>query len=387
MDKNTSKKVNNPKRGTRRSHKETRHMVRSGQARSSPRALNVITHVNVTYPAAVQQEVARQRGEDGRPGHDSPSRGPARPQRDARVWLREGMDRRKVTFDLLTDTYKLGGVLKPVDDVFREAALDASVCGVGRQNLRDAFLLFMGDRREVARGQLRRRLDIGSRGDSELSRFVTAVVGRRDPVVAAVLKQFMWQVKRKLHDLDVEHHIMPILVGKTDGGKSRAIYKFLSVVREVTDMPGDISFVADERSAPRLANSLVIFVDEMAKAQQTDVDTLKNKITSPTVTWRVLRTHRMSTEPNRATFIGASNNSVPELICDPTGLRRFFQIDCADHLDWEVVNGIDVEAVWACVSEKDPCPLLPVLDEVRRRQAAMQFPATPTSGTRTNGRG
>src|SRR5690606_37038098 len=144
--------------------------------------------------------------------------------------------------------------------------------------------------------------------------------------------------------------------------------RLLRPVEEVMEAPGDISFVADERQAHRLANNFVVFVDEMGKADRTDVDCLKNKITSVSVTWRVLGLNRTVTQPNRATFIGASNRSLTEIIWDPAGLRRFFQIDCLDTLDWEAVNGVDMLSVWRCVSKDDPCPLAPVLDDVRARQ-------------------
>lgn len=292
--------------------------------------------------------------------------------KDARVWLAEWFEHRNVTFDPKTELFYFGGNSRTAEEVFREAALDSRASKVPRQSLEDAFFLYRAKQRHQLREQVVERLAHVATDDSELLRFVRAMTGRTDPVDVAVIKQFIWQVKRKLHDLPVDHHLMPVLKGRTGGGKTRAILRLLEPVAEVTDTPGDISWVADERQSARLAGHYVIFIDEMARAQRTDVDCLKNKLTSSTVSWRVLGTNRTVTLPNRATFIGASNNSLTQIIWDPTGLRRFYQIDCLDRLDWDTINALDMKAVWGCVGANDPCPLVPVLDEVKERQEALR---------------
>ena len=54
------------------------------------------------------------------------------------------------------------------------------------------------------------------------------------PLDIAVVKHFVWQVKRKLIGLPVDHHIMPILFGKSGGGKSVAIHKLVEPLKELT---------------------------------------------------------------------------------------------------------------------------------------------------------
>ncbi|MFP2929486.1 hypothetical protein ACLESO_30665, partial [Pyxidicoccus sp. 3LG] len=81
--------------------------------------------------------------------------------------------------------------------------------------------------------------------------------------------------------------------------------------------------------------------------------------------------------PNNTTFIGASNVPIQDLIRDPTGMRRFYQTDCLDHLDWNAINAIDPLAIWLSVNERlefkdTPLAVPHVLAECKRRQEALR---------------
>jgi hypothetical protein len=61
----------------------------------------------------------------------------------------------------------------------------------------------------------------------ELERFVFALTGENGVVNIAVVKQFLWLVKRKMKELDVTRHLFPVLQGKQNSGKSTAVRKLL----------------------------------------------------------------------------------------------------------------------------------------------------------------
>lgn len=204
--------------------------------------------------------------------------------------------------------------------------------------------------------------------DSELRRFLVASCGADDELDVAVLKHFIWQVKRKLLGLGVEHHVMPVFSGATGSGKTVAIQRLLEPVRALVRCPPDLTCLNDERQSTVFQKAFVLFFDEMAHAQRVDVDKLKNKITAPTVMYRPMRTNRVDTIPNNATLIGAANKGVIDLIFDPTSARRFWQFNTLDRMDWETINSVDASKIWACVAVDGAAPVKEVIGEVQARQ-------------------
>jgi hypothetical protein len=230
----------------------------------------------------------------------------------------------------------------------------------------------MEDQKKVILDRLREALGFAPASEDLLGRWVTAVTGTLDPVDRAVMAHFLWQVKRKLFGLAVEHHMMPLLHGAQGCGKTTAITKLTSPLKDLCDSPGDLQMLADPREAFRLNRAYVMFFDEMAKANRMDVDTLKNRITQDTLRWRALNMNRIAAGPNNATFIGATNTSVTDLIYDPTGIRRFYQVECRNPCDWATLNDLDYVTLWRSIDENGPSPVVRVLTAVKERQEALR---------------
>jgi predicted P-loop ATPase len=205
--------------------------------------------------------------------------------------------------------------------------------------------------------------------------FVRAVTGHHSDLDIAVLKHFVWQVKRKLYEAEVEHHLMPIFCGSQQGtGKSVAVRKLLRPIQQFKDEPTNLAIVGDERQAFRFARSFVLFFDEMAKATKADMESFKNIITQPRASWRSLGSNRRRVETNRATCIGTSNYPLASIIVDPTGSRRFYELPCSDRMDWSAINAIDYTRLWQSVDENGPAPITPVLNDLRAWQARGALP-------------
>lgn len=236
-----------------------------------------------------------------------------------------------------------------------------------KKMLPDGFLVW---RREQARAfirKLRHNLEFKSINSDPLSDWVEASTGRRDPIDIAITRHFIWQVKRKLFGLPVEHHLMMVLFGTSGAGKSVAVHKLLAPIMDVTSLR-DLTIFNDQFARRAFARNYVIFFDELGRSQDADINALKNIITSPTVDWRGIGSESVHSAPQNSTFIGCSNLPVRERIHDPTSSRRFFQLDCASKLDWDKINSIGYLALWKSVDENSPCPILSCINEVRAIQ-------------------
>ena len=103
---------------------------------------------------------------------------------------------------------------------------------------------------------------------------------------------------------------------------------------------------------------------------------LKGKVTADVVEWRVLGTHHRGRGQRLATFIGAANNVLADLIGDATGMRRFYEIKASERLDWDALNSIDYLALWQSVDEMGEAPVLPVLNRLRLAQEETRTPSS-----------
>ncbi len=241
----------------------------------------------------------------------------------------------------------------------------------GAEALEYVFTIWFNEQKTRTLAYYRDKLAYaGASFSSPLQDWLEATTGQCRPHDLAVMGHFIWQVKRKLWNLPVKDHIMPILVGKTGGGKTQAITRLLAPIEELLHEPQSMNVFEDERGAHVFGKFYVIFCDEMARVERINVDSLKNKITAATISYRMLGTNSTVSEKNVSTFIGASNRGVSELIKDSTSARRFWQIDCADELNWERINkGVNYLALWRAVDENsEVTPLDAVRTEVGRHQ-------------------
>lgn len=186
----------------------------------------------------------------------------------------------------------------------------------------------------------------------------------------AVLQSMIWQVKRKMAadpSFPVSNHLMPILTGAQGAGKSTMARMFFSPIGDLMYC-GDFAQITD-KSNFEIWRFPVVFCDEMERAERSDVEAVKNAITSETRTGRTLYSNNVSTRRNDATFFGATNGTLGEKIVDTTGLRRFAPIPVKPAptdenkaagipvADWEALSGIDWTALWRSVDYKAAHPL------------------------------
>jgi hypothetical protein len=302
-------------------------------------------------------------------------RKPKKKKPEAFTWVLRWLETNKVKYDYAGGGGIIDGNAEEGEVLLArlELASTKEETAISVRNIRNSVLLW--ERQERKRIVDAVRQEVAYRGSGKaVEAFVAAVTRKEvpDALDVAVLRQFIWLVKRKLNVLPVERHLMPVLYGKQEGGKTTAIQQLLVPLGPLASFPSDMHFLGDERQLFRLARTYACCFDEMAKAERVDVESLKNKITSATVEWRVMATNKLQSGRNTATFIAGSNRPIKELILDATGMRRFYQINCAPELDWHVINNLDYWTLWQSVDEQAQAPITPFLAVLRQHQEGLR---------------
>lgn len=286
-------------------------------------------------------------------------------------WVIERLQDHNFDYDYKTDALKKGDVVVEETLAVSLLRLDAREQNVEdvRSYIRDALNVYRHERSKIELSRITEVLGYRNTQDNSLASWVHAVCGVSSPLDVAVIKHFIWQVKRKLSGLPVEHHLMPVLWGKSGIGKSVAVSRLIEPLRSVA-LQTDMGIFQDQFSRRAFARNFLVFFDELQGSDGADVNTMKQIITAPVIEWRAMRSERVMSAPQNATFIGCSNDPVRDRIKDPTSSRRFWQVNCADQIDWQVINAIDYLALWQSVDENESSPILECLSEIRKVQEA-----------------
>lgn len=184
-----------------------------------------------------------------------------------------------------------------------------------------------------------------------------------------VLSHWAWQIKRKALNLPVYEHIAVVLYSEVQGvGKSTAIQKLIAPLADYTI---DLNFaqLTDERYCSAAASSLVVRIEELAGwSTKAQLESLKNFITAPALSFRKLHGHECPVVTNYASIIGSTNKHLNTIITD-TQNRRFHQIDIQS-INHELINSIDYNALFAGIDERKEKGYLhgEVLAQLRKSQ-------------------
>lgn len=210
---------------------------------------------------------------------------------------------------------------------------------------------------------VREKLEYAPLEENLVGKWVKAIEGQDNELTEAVIRHFIWSVKRKMNKKKVVYHLMPIMVGRSGGGKTEAIKRFLEPLFTLTTYK-QLNIVNDERQLFNFSKYFVVFFDEMAHSAKADVECLKNIITSDVIAYRMMGKNKNAVGNNVSTFIGASNNDVQNLINDPTSVRRYYQINHQHDIDRAVINNLDYLSMWKSIDESQDAPIIPFLEKL-----------------------
>lgn len=189
--------------------------------------------------------------------------------------------------------------------------------------------------------------------------------------VEAILRKFIWQVKRKMLGMPVTNHLMPVLLGSQGVGKSTFVKEVLTKPVAELMSSTDFNMVTDERNKD-LWRNFVLFMDEMGFAGKADIDKVKGRITESSITIRPMRTNDTIQVRQCATFIGCSNKELDQLIRDETGNRRFAALRFSNKPDWSLLEGLDPLLLWNSVDERGEDPSKGIAAVLRERQEVVR---------------
>lgn len=189
---------------------------------------------------------------------------------------------------------------------------------------------------------------------------------------AAIIRKFMWQVKRKLIGEPVTDHLMPVLFGGQGGGKSTLIAE---MVQPIADLSTGVSFVqiADERNVD-IYSYYVGIISELEGGKKAEVVTIKAVITKSVIEYRPMKSNGKTTVPQNLTLIGDTNVHVADVIKDDTGMRRFVEIRAKELAQMDFTNLVPINwtEVWQSVDPLGPDPMIPFKAQLMKAQAGLR---------------
>ncbi len=209
-------------------------------------------------------------------------------------------------------------------------------------------------------------------GFVNISTFVRNITTQNIDLAIESLKHYVWQVKRKLNNKKVIHHLVPVITGEQGTGKSQNIERFLRPMEHYKIDLQDALQLTDERRYFSYQRNFVAILDEMSKIGLTDFNKFKNFISTPILTPRVLGSHSTPEIKQNVSLIGSSNFPLNEQFFDPSGMRRFVEIKVDKEISQEISEGIDYMAIWKSVDENAPSPIIPYLKQLTVHQEAMR---------------
>ena len=249
--------------------------------------------------------------------------------------------------------------------------------GFSEKQVENGLERWITGRKEIMSSRIRSELFYESDvlrdlAEPEWDQFVDAITDTRKAEAKTMLKHFIWQVKRKMRRLPVKYHTMLIFYGPQEAGKSTiAKEKFCAPIKEFFAST-NFKAITDDRSFD-IWDNYVLFIDEMGHSTTSNLEDIKRRVTEDKFSARILGTNSDTVITNRATFIGTSNKDIATLIFDDTGMRRFFQIDCLEKIDWEVTDRINYQRLWKSVDETKETPLITdaeILQNIKKIQSS-----------------
>ncbi len=194
-------------------------------------------------------------------------------------------------------------------------------------------------------------------GEVELRRWIEAITGAEREADVQAIRHWLWQVKNRVASRHGEQHLMPVIFGLKQGsGKSVAVAKLCSPWCELFNPDFKMEDITDDRSAATLARTVIGLWDELGGLGRTDVEKLKHRLTGSVVRYRPMRTNSETEAPMLTSLIGTSNRRLVDLARDPTGARRFYEIEAQDCIDWKAINEINYTLLWESVNEDEKAP-------------------------------
>lgn len=304
--------------------------------------------------------------------------------KDARLYIRKWVENREVVITDTGEVFSKSGknLIDLIDTLHLDYISDVQVYNsiaekgfkiknpLGARTLESALREYITEYTMDRKKYALQNIQFDSQANEALvSKFLTILLGRT-PLMAdiLVLKQWLWQVKRKALGRSVEYHIMPIFYSNVQGsGKSESIKRLCGPLLSYS-METTVADMSDSRTYFQLQTTLIGFVNEMQGCARADIESVKRIITADSVDVRRLGTNTKSKIQQNCNFIGTSNRHISEILID-TQMRRFYQYAVADLFSHEAINAINYFELWQSIDEnRDTAYTRDCLEELKEVQ-------------------
>jgi len=293
-------------------------------------------------------------------------------------WIRVWLNKNKVAV-MYDESLFINGKIVPKSDVTRKIRLAANHNNllISNQQLDDEVDEYIEKMRYGYLEEIKTKLNrYNPTGIEQLEKFLKHLGGKNyKEMDLFIIMHFMWNVKRRINNMETYREVMPVIVGDQGIGKSYNIKnKLLSPLANLWKSTS-FSQLDDGRELKMLSNNFVLLFDEMAYANKSDVNNVKRLITEQTYSMRRMRETSHEVLAKNAQFIGTSNNSLTSSITDTTGMRRFYEVECAELSEipnildfYEGFNSLNYDLMWQSVDHLIPSPILNHLPKLNNIQ-------------------
>jgi hypothetical protein len=237
-----------------------------------------------------------------------------------------------------------------------------------RDYLHSCFDVYLKEQADLRFREIRAQLDYdASLGDTPLLEWVHHTIVNPSPIAIAVFQHFIWLVKRRMYELPIKQEMMINFVGDQGAGKTFTTRKLCKPLHSLYS-ERTLTDTLDERSQHQLSITYGNLFEELKGAAKADIDHLKALMSGERLTWRKLGHNQHISSWQNTTFIATSNFSLAEHLYDPTGMRRFYEMEFVKAVDRDWLSKADPVLVWKSVDHLAPCYLEPFADELAQKQ-------------------
>lgn len=179
----------------------------------------------------------------------------------------------------------------------------------------------------------------------------------------AVLKHWLWLVKRRLLDRKVNDELMLALMSAQGVGKSFITRKLAEPLGDYY-AEADLTSLADNREVSKWSRYFIINFEELSRAGGAQAnghfapktaETIKKVLTQEDFLIRAMGSHKQFRHKRTFTAWATTNVSIVEVLGDETGMRRFYQLvskqEAGVQFDHARVAKYSFLALWKSIDE------------------------------------
>jgi len=244
-----------------------------------------------------------------------------------------------------------------------------------RTEIFDNLVEYQRSKKEQLFADTRAKLKYDPAAKTNIVELIKAVCGPNyNPLFPTLFKHINWCMKRRMLGLDVEYPLLLNISGEGGCGKGYLINRWVTSLLppgyfESVKNAGEI-FNNFEKNGYLFTNRYAIIMGELSNAENIVLSILKDIIDALFVDYRVYHTQGSFNGRNVAQLFGTSNKHLREIFPRDDFIRKYFNVEFALFVDehdkkdrWLTIEMFDFVNEMKTVDEKQPAPILSILDE------------------------